>query len=303
MVLVADLKKDLELPEEFLNLLPEECPVCGSSMFISETLTGLHCADPRCTSKVVQRILAICTELDIKGLGEKTAEKFLAEAETVNPLSIFYIPKSSGDPDTISVEVYNSLKKQIAKVLEREFALWEFVKIANIPHVQNSARKLLSGYSDLEEFFDHLEEGGVNFVQERLGVQFKEDEYALSAIKVYNSLVEFEDELLEVVGLFKIKNLEGVRELNVVCSDQVGGGFKTKNEFYNAVREEFSGEFQVNFLSSVSQKINALIWAGADGSPARYTSKVQKVEGYQAKGNNIPIYTAAQFIDYLRDQS
>lgn len=300
MILVSDLKEDGELPEEFLGLLPENCNTCGSIMQITETLTSLQCSDPRCPAKVVQRILAICTELEIKQFGEKAAEKFLQEAGTANPLDIFYLPTVEGEFETISLSVVRNLQEQISDVLEREFALWEFVKLANLPGVQNSARKLLSGYSDLGEFYDDLNDGGVWFVQERLGIQTG-DTVSLSATKVYASMLEFEEELMSVVELFTIKNLQDVKELNVVCSDQVGGGFKTKNAFYNAVREEFSGKYQVNFLSSVSQKIDYLIWAGADGAPARYTSKVQKVEGYQKKGIDIPILTASQFIETLRE--
>lgn len=40
-------------------------------------------------------------------------------------------------------------------------------------------------------------------------------------------------------------------------------------------------------------------WAGADGSPARYTNKVKTVEGYNNKGMNIPIMTTSQFIEEM----
>ena len=41
-------------------------------------------------------------------------------------------------------------------------------------------------------------------------------------------------------------------------------------------------------------------WAGADGSPARYTSKVRTVENWNAKGSaNIPIVTAKEFIEEM----
>lgn len=43
-------------------------------------------------------------------------------------------------------------------------------------------------------------------------------------------------------------------------------------------------------------------WAGADGSPARYTSKVRTVENWNAKGSaNIPIVTVKEFIEEMGD--
>ena len=73
-----------------------------------------------------------------------------------------------------------------------------------------------------------------------------------------------------------------------------------KAEFYSYINNAFGDRVHVNFLPSVNSKIDYLVWAGADGSPARYTSKVKKVEGYNAKGINIPILTASQFIETMK---
>ena len=98
-----------------------------------------------------------------------------------------------------------------------------------------------------------------------------------------------------------VRSTEGKKDLAVVCSDQVGGRWHTKPEFYAYVKEHFGDRYNISFLNSASKKINYLVWAGADGSPARYTSKVQKVEGYNAKGSNIPIVTGEQFVKLLED--
>lgn len=122
---------------------------------------------------------------------------------------------------------------------------------------------------------------------------------SLQAMKIYSTLMEFKDDLIEGEECVNIITLEGKKEINVVCSDQVGGGFGKKSEFYAYIKDRFGGSVHVNFLSSVSKSIDYLVWAGADGSPARYTSKVQKVENWNEKGSSIPILTADMFIEEM----
>lgn len=300
MIFVEDLKMDYGrygLPERFVDILPEVCEDCGSPLAISETMTGLHCSNPRCKSKIVMRIKAICRDLGIIDFGESTISKFVDYYGVTNPLNFFDLKPgmilSDEVSDKVSVKVIDQL------VHKKKFLLWEFVQVANLPYIRTSARKIFQGYNCLEEAYEDIEEGGVEFIQKRLGIT-KEDTVSVQAMKIYTTLMEFKDDLLEGEECVEIVKLEGKKELNVVCSDQVGDGFNKKSEFYSYINDTYGDKVHVNFLSSVSKSIDYLVWAGADGSPARYTSKVQKVERYNEKGSNIPIVTAEQFIEEMK---
>lgn len=300
MLFVSDIKENYDayrLPLQFAECLPEDCPTCGSPMELSESLTGLHCSNPRCPDKLVMRIKAICQDIGVLNFGESTIEKFLNYYEVSNPLNIFALKKGMLVSDEISEAVSDNIISQIEE--KKNFLLWEYVRVANIPGVQTSAREIFQGYSNLTEAYKDIEAGGVAFIQEKLGIS-NDNEVSIRAMKVYNSLMEFKDDLLECECEVNIINMEGKRELNVVCSDQVGDGFSKKAEFYAYINETFKDKVHVNFLPSVNKKIDYLVWAGADGSPARYTSKVKTVEGYQEKGLNIPIVTAQQFIEEMQ---
>lgn len=298
---VTDLKSNYVaygLPEKFVNILPSECPVCGSLLEISETLTGLHCSNPRCPDKLVKRIVAVCNDLNILDFGEARIEKFLRYYGATNPLDIFYLQLGMPLSDEISQDVSDKIISQICK--KKEFLLWEFVMIANIPNVRTSARAIFQGFSNLTEAYNAIERGGIEFIQDRLDLA-KNGGISIQATKIYNSLMEFKDDLIEGETYVTIKQLGTIKELNVVCSDQVGGGFTKKAEFYAYINKAFDGKYHVNFLPSVNRKIDYLVWQGADGSPARYTSKVKTVEKYNASGSSIPIMTAEQFINELRN--
>ena len=301
MLFVKEVKQNYDsygLPLRFVEALPDTCEECGSSLAISETMTGLHCSNPRCKDKLVMRIRAVCRDLGIVDFGESTISKFIDYYGVTNHLNFFDLKEGMILSDEVSPKVSEKVIDQVVR--KKDFLLWEFVQVANLPYIQTSARKIFQGYNNLTEAFDDIEEGGVDFIQKKLGIA-KEDTVSLQAMKIYTTLMEFKDDLLEGEECVNIISIEGKKELNVVCSDQVGGNFHKKSEFYAYIKEAFGDVVHVNFLSSVTKSIDYLVWAGADGSPARYTSKVQKVERYNEKGSSIPIVTADMFIDEMKN--
>lgn len=297
---VTDIKENFDdygLPERFTDILPEFCETCGAPMEIGETLTGLHCSNPRCKDKMVMRIKSLCNDLGVLKFGESTIEKFVDYYEPESPMDIFELEEGMLLAPDVSPKISLDVIRQIKN--KNKMQLWEYVMFANIPFVRTSARKIFQGYRTLEDAYKDIEAGGIAFVQEKLGLCDSNEFVSVQAIKVYNSLCEYKSDLFSGIGNIDLVDLSGVKNLKVVCSDQVGNGFSKKSEFYAYVNNTFSDKIHVDFLPSVSKDIDYLVWAGADGSPARYTSKVQKVERYNEKGTNIPIVTAQQFIDIV----
>lgn len=294
---ISDIKESYDfygLPERFAEILPEFCETCGAPMEIGETLTGLHCSNPRCKDKMVMRIKAVCNDLGVLKFGESTIEKFVDYYNPESPMDIFELEEGMLLAPDVSPKVSLDVIRQIKN--KKKMQLWEYVMFANIPFVRTSARKIFYGYKTLEEAYSDIESGGFAFIQDKLGINESEDCVSTQALKVYNSLCEYKDDLFSGIGFVNIEDLTGKTQLKVVCSDQVGGRFAKKSEFYAYVNNTFSDKIHVDFLPSVTKDIDYLVWAGADGSPARYTSKVQKVERYNEKGLDIPIVTAEEFI-------
>ena len=296
---VSDIKDhycDLGLPERFADCLPEYCEVCGAPMEINDTLTGLRCSNPRCKDKMVMRVKSLCQDLGLLTFGEKAIEKFLDTYNIDSPMDIFGLQRGSPIND-VSQKIVDCIVDQLQ--VKKKMLLWEYVMYSNIPFVRTSARKIFQGYEDIETAIRDIEHGGVPFIQNKLGLAGDENGLSIQSIKVYNSIMEYKEDLIKGCEYVEIIRLEGIRELNVVCSDQVGGRFSKKAEFYAYVNNTFADKVHVNFLPAVNKSIHYLVWAGADGSPARETSKVKAVWGYNAKGANIPIVTAEQFIEIM----
>lgn len=321
-MIVSDFKECSgdRFPEEFLELIPEFCyeDGCNYPMEMSETLTQLHCSNPRCPAKLVQRLVALAQDLGIKNLGESKAKAFFSSLGVSNPLLIFaYEPDVDGAIEGSSLEVCNSIVDQFKD--KKRFTLAEYVRIANLPFIQTSTDAIFGCYDDLGKAYDDIESGGVEFIQDKLSINKKEDEISLRAIKIYESLMTFKNDLFQAIGFVEIipMNSENVisfksvdtdsedftieegkvLSIKAVCSTEVGGAFRTKADFYATINNLFPN-LHVNFAKSVTKDINYLVWAGADGTPGvRVTNKVNKARSYNEKyDTGIKIVTAYQFL-------
>ena len=340
-MLVRDFKEECMdmYPIEFLDCLPEYCfnPSCNSPTEMSETLTGLRCSNPRCPDKIVKRITHIMNDLGIKDFGSARASDFVASYGIRNPLAVFaYEPVDGCLGQSISMELSERIFEQISK--KKNFTLWEYVRTANLPFIQSSALALFGDFDDLSEAYERIEDGGVEYIRERLGIQkggdskvssdeVLEDDYSdleasipsvsIRALKIFEVLMTFKQDLFEYLSFVNIIPLNSgdMITLKAVCSEEVGAPFKTKADFYSTVNSLYPN-IHVEFLKSVNADIDYLVWAGADGSDVRVTNKVMKVRGYNDKftqrqndgklkdGDHlIPIVTAMEFLAILEGKA
>jgi DNA ligase (NAD+) len=302
MVLVKDLEfSELgsSLDPRFFEVVPQFCESCESPLDMNMALTELKCINPMCTGKLVMRVRKLCEALGIKHFGESSIEKWVDENGIVSPLQLYNIEDGmllNGISDSLA----DKLLPQISAV--KTMKLWEFVANAQLPYIQMSAKKLLEGYSSLEDFFRDMTDGGVDFIQTRLGIGDQYDDFgnpivSTMAAKVFTSLLESQEELLEAINYINLEDESNVREFIIVASDEVGNGFSTKREFYNYIKQRYAGLATFTIGSSVTKKTNVVIWKGFDGTPARETSKVKRT--YELHDQGVPIqgYTAAEFIE------
>lgn len=291
--------------DEFYDCLPKRCPVCGMPMEMSEALTGLHCSNPKCLSKVAQRLIAIASSLGVKDLGEARAESFIFHWGITNPLLIYsYDPEVDGPMSEdisldLSVKIINQFKEK------RKFTLGEYVRLANIPNIQMSAFALFDGFDDINDAYQAIETGGVEYIRDRLNIKEKgSEDVSVRAVKVFDSLMTFKTDLIEAIdGIEIIKiHTEGMHTLKAVCSTEVGQPFRTKADFY-ATCNNLYPNIHIEFGSSVTKKTDYLVWAGADGSPRAVTNKVKKARAYNESGCDIKIVTAQEFLAMLEQLS
>lgn len=302
MVLVKDLEfSELggSLDHRFFEVVPQFCESCDSPLDMNMALTELKCINPMCTGKLVMRVRKLCEALGIKHFGESSIEKWVDENGIVSPLQLYNMEEGML-LNGISENLADKLLPQISSA--KRMKLWEFVANAQLPYIQMSAKKLLEGYSSLEDFFTDMSEGGVEFIQNKLGIGDQYDDWgnpvlSTMATKIFTSLLESQEELLEAVNYIIVEDESNVQEFVIVASDEVGNGFSTKREFYNYIKQRYAGLATFTIGSSVTKKTNIVIWKGFDGTPARLTSKVKRTYELFEQGVPIQGYTAPEFIE------
>lgn len=304
-MLVTEMKRNREynFDEETLILIPNNCSTCGEELSINETLTHLSCSNLRCPDKVTLRTVSMLDQLNVTDIGEPTLRKLVKVFGIQSPLVFFLYETEdweSIDENDQSPTLFKKaelLKSQLDS--KRNMTLVEFLKLANLPNIQTSSDKLLEGVSDLKQLYDELEYEGVDYVQRKLGIQA---ELSLKSIKMYNTLMDFKEDLLDVVDSGFVNIIADNRadvKVKAVCTDEVGGGFKRKADFYKYIDENYSNKVYIDWGKSATKSMDVLIWAGADGSPARYTNKVEKVETWNSRDSDIPILTASEFLEII----
>lgn len=284
------------LPDTFYASLPTICleENCGYPTEMLESLTQLKCSNPRCPAKVAQRLLSIVASLGVKDFGEERIKAFINHWGVTNPLIIFAYEPSDGQlAPNISMELSTRIYEQICE--KKSFTLAEYVRIANLPNIQTSAGYIFDKYDDIESAYKPIEEVGISYIQKCLGIK-KDTETSLMAIKVYESLMTYREDLLsmqDTVNIIK-RNTGDMISFKACVSGDVGCGFKTKAEFYRTVNS-MSDKLHVDFLSSANKEIKYLIWAGD-----RMTNKVMSVKKRVENGEDIKIVNAFEFIEDMK---
>lgn len=292
-----------ELLEDFVDTLLFDCPFCGFETVISESLTRLSCSNPRCPSKIIQRIKAILKQIGVKGLGESGIADFVDTHDVSSPVEILNASAYTLIGSAVPSSVGESIKAQISEFIEsRPLSPAEILQLCQIPNVSTQRSKaLMEGYATVEDAMKDFTEYGPSLVDDRLRPSANDNCITASSVLIYDSLMSFSDDILLAASLVHQLDASKVIEATVVVSDAPGEPFKNKPDFYDACRERLP-QYHFTFASSLSRKnTDALIWAGADGSHARYTSKVRSAEKYNASGGTIPILTGEQFITALED--
>ena len=140
--------------------MPENCPVCGSDVVISDDKQHAYCTNASCPAQVRERLIHFASRggMDIEGLGDKIAEQFIETGlvETIDDL--YRLEKD----DLVSLERFAEKSAQnLLDELEgsKDQTLSRFLYALGIPEVgDHLSRVLATNYPTLEGIMETTEE-------------------------------------------------------------------------------------------------------------------------------------------------
>jgi len=264
--------------------LPEECPVCGSKVVMSQDKKQARCPNVNCPAQIRQRIqhFASRSAMDIDGLGEKTAQQ-LVDRGLVNQLHELYELKQD---DLLSLPGF---AEQSAENLYQEIqaskhpTLPRFLYALSIPLVGEHVATVLSRqFESIQDLMD-------------ASIKDLEQIHAIGP-EVAHSLVTFFSEQQNRA------TLEAMRH----------AGLALENPFAKESARPLEGLTFV-FTGSLERWTRAEVTQMVERSGGRATSSVSRETDYvvagpgagsklmEARQNGIPIMNEQEFVSFLEE--
>lgn len=273
---------------DVLECIPDTCPVCGSEIVFTDSLKQVYCVNKQCQLKIAARLESMAKAMKADGWGESTCLSVVQHFGLISPYQVFVIGERGFECPEVA-----GFEKKIASICDpekRKVRLWEVVRLAGIPSIETIAFKIFDGFSNLAEAYEKISTLQVPFIAERLGL--KNADTSVMAVSVYNTLMEYKDELLFGETKFDVQIPTGEKLIIAIT----GGvhGYKNKSEFIQFINRRYKGHVNAILVNSVTSQVNVLI-ADADTSSNKYKTATRM----KAKGSPIEIMSSKELIERL----
>lgn len=277
------------ISEDVLNVIPHTCS-CGHPIEFTDSLRQIYCSNPRCTYKVAARLEAMAKKLRgpngecCDGWGESTCVTVCQEYKIISPYQVFQLEKMVEQGYGSSVAAFEKKVASICNPELRKVELWKVVELAGIPSIESIAYKIFGGYHSFAEAFADIEAGQVPFIANKLGI--KNGETSVMAVNVYNTLIEYKDEILYGEKQFEIYEPTG--KTLYMCITGGVAGFRNKSEFVQFINKRYGGKVNAMLMNSVTKQVEILVADGDTGSNKYKTAtrlNAQYLEKELASGN------------------
>lgn len=245
---------------DVLDEIPEKCE-CGAPIMFTNTVRQIYCSNPRCYFKVATRLEKMAKIMQVDGFGESTCIDLCRYYSMISPFQVMLL-KGRNDLERTGIAGIINKVADITDEKKRKIKLWEVVKYAGIPNIEQTAYKIFSGYNSMEEAYENIEKGQVAFVADKLGI--KRTESAVMASEIYKNLIEYKAELFFGQSVFNVQKEVGLK-IEIAITGGVYG-YKNKGEFINYINKRYIGKVNAMLATSVSSSIDVLIADGDTGS-------------------------------------
>lgn len=284
-----DVEVNELISDDILEYIPDTCPECGSDIEFTDTLKSIYCTNSRCPAKIAARLESMAKAMKAEGWGESTCLEVVRNFKMISPYQVFLLEKQ-GVTSCPNVSAFIKKIESICDMERRKLKLWEVVRLGGIPGIETTAFKIFDGFNSISEAYEQIETQQVPFIADRLGL--KNSEGGVMAVSIYNTLIEYKQELLFAETMFDIYAPKGEKLVFVIT----GGvnGFRNKSEFIDYVNNRYKGKVDAVLLNSVSANVDYLI---SDGD--RESNKMKAAMKLVNKGAKIKIVDSTEIIELL----
>ena len=192
MPLITEVAKRLRsVAPKLASALPSQCPRCEWPLASSIDLAAIICVNPRCPAKIEDYAYHAIQGIGVTTVSPDDVRKYVEQTGTRNPLSILTVQPGELLYEGADPALADDISEAVAAA---DLTPAEFVALPRLPHVgRDEAEALFTDDVPLERAYKPIKDGGVPYVQARLAIP--NDTVSLHAGRVYESLLEFEEDL------------------------------------------------------------------------------------------------------------
>lgn len=249
--------------------LPMTCPCCGEHLSVKYTTGGtrqLHCENPYCAAKLVQKFNHFCekTRMNIEGLSAVTLEKFIGHGWIRNFGDLYDLGKHREDiinTEGFGVKSYERLQASIEK--SRRCMLAQFIAGLGIPMVGRHAGR------DLDRYFHGSWESFEQAIQDGFDFTQLPDFGETMHNNIYTWYADKEEEKLWRPLLEKIEFIKENQTMSTIITPLYGKTVVATGKLENYTRDGIQSkllELGAKPANSVSKKTDYVIVGEKAGS-------------------------------------
>ena len=274
---------------------------CGSELYFTDSLRQLYCSNKQCYLKMASRLFDMAKGMGVQGWDKETCIKVCKDFKLKSPYQVFLLENIEYN----SVEGFSEKIKAICDPEKRKLKLWQIVKLSGIPSIETIAYKLFDGYNSIEQAYEDIKKYQVPFIADKLGL--KNADTGVIAVNVYNTLIEYETELLFGATKFIVEKDNHDKVLIAIAG--AVNGFHNKYEFINYINMRYKGKIRAMLMNSIVENLNVLISDGdIDNRKYKIACKLNAKAKEKAISENkdswheIMITNSKDYLEYLENK-
>lgn len=242
------------ISESILRMLPRKCR-CGSEFEFNDSLKRVMCTNKQCIYKIVDRLSAFCSELNID-ISTSEIIKLTTKLKLVTPYQLLMIEDAYEANILNSSDICNiqSVIKEIQRIKNNKYYLYEIARLDFVYNIKNIEYKLFRGFNSFIDAFNEIESGQVSFINERLGI--KESDSSVLSVNIYNTLMKIKDELIFGETQLNIKEYDK-NILNIAFCDNILP-YINKSELLDVLNSSYK-QYEFVLVTTVSENTDILI--------------------------------------------
>ena len=285
---IKDVEKNNLIPTDILKNIPKTCELCGLEIHFTRNLKQIYCPDEFCPGKIASRLYYMVNAIGVNGWDENTCREICKIFKLKSPYQVFLLKDAQCD----DIKGFNEKIQAIYEKKQREFELWEVVKLSGVPDLENIAYKLFYGFNKLEEVYEEIEKYQVVFIAEKLGL--RNTKSSITAFKIYKTLLKYKNELYFGETQFNITVPEG--EKFIIVIDSLKENYINPSEFINYINMKYRGKINAVLGGVVTKKTHVLV---VDKEKSiKYKIACRLIE----KGYDIKIVTSEELLTWLDEK-